>query len=546
MPQQSQVLSSPYGLSQPSLGRRLFASLTSIYTRPLASTIFKLFPLYHSLPSAATSDSDLPQAQVEPEVLMADMLFNDEFANIIDGKKETSPTTADIINPATEEVFARVPIATPAQLDAAILAAERAFPAWSATPWEARQAALARLADILDRHADQFAQLLMREVGKDRASAGFELSISSPWLRGVSQQRLEDEVRTEASGRVSKIRFRPFGVVAGICPFNFPLTLCINKFAQAVLAGNCMILKAPPTAPCVVLKFVELAQTVLPPGVLQVLNGGNDLGQLMVKHPRIMRVSMTGSTAAGKSIMRSAADELKSVTLELGGNDPAIVLDDVDVKQVAQVLFLGASHNAGQVCFTMKRLFVHERIYDAVKAELIAMAKEVKLGNPFDPDVTMGPVQNKAQYDRLRGLLADCEEHGYKIAYQSEVPSEGEKGYFIPLTILDNPPDECRVVREEQFGPIIPLLKWKDDDEVIRRANGTEFGFTSSVWGRDMDRIQRIADKLYHGMVWINEWGAVSADHPMSGTKHSGVGVECSKHGLSSWTFIQSFVVRNA
>ncbi|KAI1797438.1 aldehyde dehydrogenase [Ganoderma leucocontextum] len=476
---------------------------------------------------------------------MTNFSFKDDFANIIDGKKATSPTTADIINPATEEVFVRVPVATVEQLDEAILAAERAFPAWSAMPWEARQAALSKLADLIDRHAEQFAQLLMQEVGKDRGSAGFELSISAPWLRAVSKQKLEDEVRTEASGRVSKIRFRPFGVVAGICPFNFPLTLCVNKIAQAILAGNCMILKAPPTAPCIVLKFVELAQTVLPPGVLQALNGGNDLGQLMVKHPRIMRVSMTGSTAAGKSIMRDAADELKSVTLELGGNDPAIVLDDVDVKQVAQMLFLGATHNAGQICFTIKRLFIHEKIYDAVKAELIAMAKDVKIGSPFDPDVTMGPVQNKAQYDRLRGLLADCEENGYKVAFQSDSRPAGEKGYFVPLTILDDPPDECRVVREEQFGPIVPLLKWKDDEEVVRRANATEFGFSSSVWGRDMDRVQRIADGLYHGMVWVNEWGAVSGDHPMSGTKHSGVGVECSKHGLSSWTFIQSFVVRN-
>ncbi|TBU39807.1 aldehyde dehydrogenase [Dichomitus squalens] len=476
---------------------------------------------------------------------MSGFSFTDGFANIIDGKKATSPTSADIIDPSTEEVWARVPIATPEQLEDAIAAAERAFPAWSATPWEERQAALNKLADLIDQHAEQVAHLLMKEIGKDRGAAAFELSISTPWLRGVAKQKLEEEVRTEDSGRVSKIRFRPFGVVAGICPFNFPLTLGINKFAQAVLAGNCMILKAPPSAPCLVIKVIELAQSVLPPGVLQVLNGGNDLGQLMVKHPRIMRVSMTGSTGGGKAIMREAGAELKSITLELGGNDPAIVLDDIDVKQVAQVLFLGATHNAGQVCFTIKRIFVHENIYDAVKEELIAIAKEVRIGNPFDPDVNMGPVQNKAQYDRLQSLLTDCKEKGYKIAFRSSPRPTGEKGYYVPLTIIDNPPDESRIAREEQFGPIVPLFKWKDDEEVVRRANGTDFGFSSSVWGKDMDRVQRIADGLYNGMVWVNEWGAVSADHPMGGTKHSGTGVECSKYGLTSWTFVQSFVVRD-
>ncbi|KAI1797447.1 aldehyde dehydrogenase [Ganoderma leucocontextum] len=475
-----------------------------------------------------------------------DISFTDNFTHIIDGKPATSPTTAPIINPTTGEVFARVPVATDEQLEETIAAAERAFPAWSAKTWDQREDALVALGALIERHAEHFAELLMREVGKDRVSIGFEVRVVMPWTPKYAKHRLQDEVSTDASGRVSGIRYRPYGVCAAIVAFNFPLGLCTLKMGHALMAGNCLIIKVPPTAPCSVLKLVELAQSVLPPGVLSVLYGGNDLGQRIVQHPRIMRISFTGSTAVGKAIMREAATELKSITLELGGNDPAIVFPDVDVKKVAQHLFIGATANGGQACFGMKRLYVHEDVYDAVRDELVALAKAAKVGDPFDSETFMGPMQNRALQDKLRGLSADCKRNDYKMAFEGAVSDDGGKGFFVPISIVDNPPDDARVVREEQFGPIIPLLKWKDEEDVVARANNSEYGFGATLWGSDMERIRRVADKMYFGMVWINEWAPVSTELPLTGVKHSGVGVESSKHGLASWAYIQSFVCKQS
>ncbi|KAI0749868.1 aldehyde dehydrogenase [Daedaleopsis nitida] len=472
---------------------------------------------------------------------MVALSFTDGFAHIIDGKKTSAPATHGIVNPATGEVFAHVPLASRAQLDEAVAAAERAFPAWSATTWEERQRVLEAVAGVLEEHAGHFVPLVMQEIGKDQMSAIFEVSLASRYLRAFARERLEDEIVSEDAQRVVKNRFRPYGVV-GAYLLPFPLVLTTIKLGQALLAGNCLIIKSPPTAPCTVARFIEACQPFVPPGVLSVLHGDNEVGEWIVKDPRIPRVSVTGSTTAGKAVMRAAADELKSITLELGGNDPCIVLDDVEPQEMAQRILLGAVSNAGQTCFTMKRIYLHERVYDAVRDGLVALARETKIGNPFDPEVKLGPVQNAGQYERLRGLLADCKEKGYKIAYEGDTPSG--KGYFIPLTIVDNPPDDARIVREEQFGPIVPLLKWNDDEDVIRRANDSVYGLGASIWGHDLARMERIGDKLCNGMVWMNEWGAVNGELPMQGMKHSGVGVESSKHGLAAWTIVQS-VVRN-
>ncbi|TBU38415.1 NAD-dependent succinate aldehyde dehydrogenase [Dichomitus squalens] len=477
---------------------------------------------------------------------IAQARYTSGFTHIIDGKPATSPTTTWVINPSTGEPFAQVPIATKAQLEQTVAAAERAFTSWSAKTWQERADVLRALAVLIERHAESFVELIMREVGKDRHSATFEVGGAPEGLSKSASHKLEEEVVTSEPGRTTKIRYRPYGVCAAAIAFNFPLFFCILKLSHALLAGNCLILKTSPTAPCVSLKFVELAQSVVPPGVLSVLCGGDELGQWLVQHPRIMRFSFTGSTATGKAVMREAAAGVKSLTLELGGNDPAIVLPDADIKKVAQHLLIGATNNAGQQCFAMKRIFIHEDIYDAVRDEIVALAKQAKVGDPFDAETTIGPVQNRRVYEKLKGLVADCKARGYNIAYEGEAGMAGSKGYFIPITIIDNPPDNARIVREEQFGPIIPLLKWKDDNEVVVRANDTEYGLNASIWGSNMVRIQNIADKLYVGTVWINEWAAMHPDLPFLGVKHSGVGVENSKHGLLSWVYPQAYVCRES
>ncbi|TBU38412.1 aldehyde dehydrogenase [Dichomitus squalens] len=475
-------------------------------------------------------------------------LSTDSFKHVIDGKLADSPTNAEAINPSTGEVFAHVPVATREQLEETIAAAERAFPTWSAKAWGERADILRALAALIERHAERFNTMIMREVGKDRASAAYEVMSASSWLRAYASHTLQDEVSTGATGRVSQVRYRPYGVCGAIIAFNFPLVLCVLKLGHSLLVGNCLIIKVPPTSPCVALKFIELAQSIVPPGVLSALYGGSDLGQWIVEHPRIWRISFTGSTTAGRAILSSAAPHVKNITLELGGNDPAIVLPDVDVKKVAQHLFLAATSNAGQICFNTKRLYIHEDVYDAVRDEIVALARAAVVGDPFDPETTIGPVQNQRQYDKLKGLMADSKDKGYKIAFECEAPAHGEKskGYFIPVTILDNPPEDSRVVREEQFGPIIPLLKWRDDGEVVARANSDEYGFSATLWGSDMKRLRSIADRLFYGMVWINEWGVIDGDHLITGTKHSGGGVESSKYALSSWAYIQSFTCKES
>ncbi|TBU32695.1 NAD-dependent succinate aldehyde dehydrogenase [Dichomitus squalens] len=461
-------------------------------------------------------------------------IFTDSFTHIIDGKPATSPTAAPVIDPATGEVFAQVPVATYTQLEQTVAAADRAFASWSAKSWQERGDVLHALGALIERHAEQFTNLIMREVGKDRGSAAFEVGLAAQAISGFANHRLEDEIVTNDHGRSTKVRYRPYGVCAAVIAFNFPLIFTILKLSHALLAGNCLILKTAPTTPCVPLKFTELAQSIVPPGVLSVLYGGDDFG---------------------KAVMHEAAAGVKPLTLELGGNDPAIVLPDVDARKVAQRLFIGAINNAGQQCFAMKRLFIHEDIYDAVRDEIVTLARHAKVGNPFDPETIMGPVQNQRVYEKLKSLIVDCKAHGYKIAYEGEAGPAGSKGYFIPITVIDDPPDDARIVREEQFGPIIPLLRWKDDEEVITvahdhgvdfTADDTEYGLDASIWGSDMERIQKIADRLYVGTVWINEWAAMTGDLPMRGVKHSGIGVESSKHGLAEWVYTQAFVCRES
>lgn len=468
--------------------------------------------------------------------------FNRDYTMTIDGKSQVASDTFDVFNPANRAVIAKAPDASKAQLDEAVAAARKAFPEWSAIGWSQRQKALIALADAIEQNAEDFMRLLTREQGKSRAGAEWEIGGSAIWFREIAKQSLEDEIVEDTPQRRVVTRFTPLGVVGAIAPWNFPLLLAVWKIAPALLAGNCIVVKPSPFTPLCTLKFGELCRKILPPGVLNVVSGGDALGKWMTAHPGIDKISFTGHTETGKHVMRSAADNLKRVTLELGGNDPAIVLADVDAKAIAPQLFWAAFQNNAQFCNSTKRLYVHEKVYDEVLAELVAYTAQVKVGDGAEPDTQLGPIQNEQQYKKVLEYFEDCRSNGYRFAAGGAV-DRNARGWFIPVTLVDNPPEHSRIVAEEPFGPILPVLKWKDEDEVIRRANDTRYGLGASVWGRDLAVVQRIGSKLQAGTVWLNEIHQYSPYQAFGGHKESGVGCENSLHGLMEYTNWQTITL---
>ena len=308
------------------------------------------------------------------------------------------------------------------------------------------------------------------------------------------------------------------------------MTLAMWKVAPALLAGNTMVLKPSPFTPLCTLKIGELFRDILPPGVLNIISGGDELGPWMTSHPGFAKISFTGSTATGKKVMESAAKDLKAITLELGGNDAAIVLPDVDVDDIAQKIFFGAFANTAQICVATKRLYVHESIYDDLRDRLSAIAQSVKVGDGAEQGTVLGPVQNKRQYDRVMSLLEDARSNDLTLLEGADIPDT--KGYFIPVTIVDNPPETSRVVQEEAFGPVLPMLKFSDIDEVVDRANDSEYGLAGAVWSKDTDAAMDIARRLETGTVWINQNLNLRPDTPFGGHKLSGFGIENGMDGL--------------
>ena len=461
--------------------------------------------------------------------------FNHDYRMTIGGRLETSASSFKAFNPATKQEIARVPDATRAQLDQAVAAARAAFPQWRAAPREQRQAALIRIAELIEKHAEQFMALLTREQGKPRAGAEWEIGGSAIWCREMAKLALNDEVLEDSAERRVVTRFTPLGVVGAIVPWNFPVLLAIWKIAPALLTGNCIIVKPSPFTPLCTLKLGELCREALPEGVLNVVSGGDELGKWMSSHAGIDKIAFTGHTETGKHVMRSAAGSLKRVTLELGGNDPAIVLPDVDPKAIAPQLFWAAFQNNAQFCNATKRLYVHDKIYNAVLAALTAYAKSVVVGDGAQAATQLGPIQNEPQYLKVLEYIEDCKHNGYRFALGGEVDANAQ-GWFVPVTLVDDPPENSRVVAEEPFGPILPTLRWHDESDVIRRANDTRYGLGASVWGRDLAAVQRIGRQLEAGTVWLNEVHQYSPYQAFGGHKESGVGCENSLHGMMEYT----------
>ncbi|MFT4065586.1 aldehyde dehydrogenase family protein [Paraburkholderia sp.] len=465
-----------------------------------------------------------------------------EFAMSINGNRVVSKDTDFAINPATGQPIAAYPLATRQHLDQAVQAAKTAFDTWRHTSFSERQKALNGLADQIEANYEAFLTLLTMEQGKPRAGAEWEIGGSIYWLREIGKQSLPEEVvRDEGENKVVT-RYTPIGVIGGITPWNFPLLLAVWKIAPALMAGNTMVLKPSPYTPLCTLWFGELAQKILPPGVLNIVSGGNEPGRWMTEHPDIGKIAFTGSTATGKKVMASAASNLKRLTLELGGNDPAIVLPDVDPEAIARDLFWASFQNSSQFCVATKRLYIHEQIYDRAVAALVDYARTVKVDNGLLVESQLGPLQNRMQYDKVRDLLRDSVAQGHQILLGG-LPTD-TRGFFIPVTIIDNPPDESRCVVEEAFGPVLPVLKYRDIDEAIDRANRTEYGLAASVWSADVAKAQAVARRLEAGTVWINQIHVFGPDIAFGGHKQSGMGIENSLHGLAGYCNMQTIMER--
>jgi acyl-CoA reductase-like NAD-dependent aldehyde dehydrogenase len=458
-----------------------------------------------------------------------------EFRFLIGGRLVEGDQTMAVVNPSTEEVITQAPRASAAQVEAAVAAAKAAFPAWAARPVAERRALLHKMADVIDAHAEEVGRLLTLEQGKPLMFAIGEVKNMANDVRQLSSLELPVKVLEDSPTRRVEQHRRPLGVVAAIIPWNFPIALLGTKLPTALVAGNTLVVKPAATTPLATLRIGELIKDVLPPGVVNVIADANDLGDVLTRHPDVRKVSFTGSTATGKRVMAAAADTLKRVTLELGGNDAGIVLDDVDVKAVAPGIFMGAFFNSGQVCIALKRLYVHEKVHDALVAELAKLAKDAKVGDGLAEGTMFGPVQNRMQFEKVKGFIEAGRRDG-RIVAGGEA---SDKGFFIRPTIVSEIREGSRLVDEEQFGPVLPVIRYTDIEDVIARANASPYGLGGSVWSSNIERAVEVANRLECGTVWINKHIELAAHIPFGGAKSSGMGVEMGAEGLAEFTQLQ-------
>jgi len=452
---------------------------------------------------------------------------------LINGKLVAGDASMDVINPATEEVLASCPRASKAQLDEAVAAAKAAFPGWAATPIEERKKALGAIADVIEANANDLARLLTQEQGKPIADATGEVYGTAAFFRYFTSLDMPVKVIEDSDAKRVEAHRKPLGVIGAIVPWNFPLILMAFKVPPALLSGNTVVLKPAPTTPLTALKLGELVKDILPAGVLNIITDANDLGAELTAHPDVQKISFTGSTATGAKVMAGAAATLKRITLELGGNDAGIVLDDVDPKTTAPELFQSAFQNNGQVCIAMKRLYVHESIYDKMCDELAELARNAIVGDGLKQGTQLGPLQNRMQFDKVMETIEDAKKTGNVIAGGSRAD---QKGYFIQPTIVRDIEDGTRLVDEEQFGPVLPIIKFSDEDDAVARANASPYGLGGSVWSSNAERAYAVADKMNSGTIWVNKHAELAPNIPFGGSKNSGLGTELGEEGLEEFT----------
>lgn len=465
---------------------------------------------------------------------------------IINNEKVNADSTFDVINPATEEAFASCPNGTAETVDSAVKAARAAFASWSQTDIQARKALVHQIGAAIEANMPELMQLVTMESGKpmgglNAVGSGMEVGGSAAWTHYNAELDLPMEVIQDNDEARIEVHRKPLGVVGSITPWNWPMLIATWHVMPALVAGNTVIIKPSPMTPLSTIRLVELANEILPKGVLNVVTGGDEVGQAISEHSGISKIIFTGSTATGKRIMQSASGNLKNLTLELGGNDAGIILDDVDVEAIADKLFAACFHNNGQTCAALKRLYVHESIHDQLANELAVRAKAVKVGNGLDEDTELGPIQNAMQYAIVKELAEDARDKGGNFIAGGN-PISGD-GYFFEPTIVTGLTDGSRLVDEEPFGPILPIIKYSDIEEVISRANSNDAGLGGSIWSSDTKRATELAVRLECGTAWVNDHGAIQPDAPFGGVKQSGFGVEFGRYGLEEYTSIQTLKV---
>ena len=461
------------------------------------------------------------------------------YSLTIGGKAAATRNTFNVLNPVDESVVAACPQGTVELVDQAVASARAAFKGWSALPDTERVAKLQAIADLIEKHHAELSELVTREQGKPQSGPGANLEVggAAAWTRVTAGLSLPEEtIQDDKTGKIV-VRRKPVGVVASVTPWNWPLLIATWHIMPALRVGCTVVIKPSPFTPLSTLRLVELMNQVLPPGVINVVTGDADVGTHLTNHPEVNKVVFTGSTATGKKVMEGAAHSLKRVTLELGGNDAGIVLPGTNIEPLLEKLFWGCFINGGQTCAALKRLYVHEDQYDDVVQKFAAYVAKIPVGNGLDPQNLIGPVSNKMQFDKVSAFVEDARKQGAKIVIGGNPARQA--GFFYPLTVIANATDDMRVVKEEQFGPVIPLIKYKTVEEALERANALEVGLGGSVWGNDPQEASRYASRLECGTAWVNHHGTLHPLAPFGGVKCSGIGVEFNVDGLREYTTVQ-------